>query len=901
MRITFLPYLWMLLLCAPSQAETPSTELLFSPDAVNLTPAAGTMADKARLQRLTDGTLIVAWHESVDATYAAWGLDGVVYAPRDIFIAASSDGGASWSDPINVSNTANLTDESVFYDRIGDGSGFTNFPGDSDKATVFSAGNNLVIIWNDTYCGAGIHGPARYQGSMGMIEVPYRCLYAARVTVSSGSMSLIGVDRLTDGTRDVKNEIARGTGAGFALAWQEDPAGLQLGEARGEGDGASGARVSRGTDIWYAWITKSEFADPAKPWHGPVAISDNFDYGTATVTGGGASRPIMAMTGSPAFALLAYEETKNSNGVDVGKYVRYHQFRFNAPPEHEAGVIVSTPTENGRRARILAASSPGDTHGTRMVLMWRQGEGIQGAPADFMVRVGSVPAGTDLGSVPNAGFRVEDLWPAVDPEDPLNNEPALNISGAELGDPASVDPVTDSKAHRAVLDGDFIYAAYVQDPNVMDDSDQYHLYVRWSDDGGSNWSAPMQASATMPASANIIEPRLIRTPGSGTSGTSEDIRNADVFVVAWGTGIIPENALEPVRDALFVTRTVDRGLSFERVQALERSRTAPNQTDEQIQLQLTPDGQKVYAVWIRRDAEQSDVIFSSAVGITPTADLSVAMDVSDATPDVGDAVVVSVRVANNGPHSATDLVLSIKLPPGLPLTSAMSNDGVCELAAALECALDPLGPGGSATLELSFIAGTRGTWPLAAAVSAWEQEPEPTDNSAEFVIEAVPNADVRLELAARTTAVKVGDILEVDYTIANSGPQTAEGLVATFTLPAYATLSVPSNCVEAGEMLRCDVPDLLVDYEWKGTLVMHATSVGLVSIHAAAEPQENDPDLVNNTGLVSIVIETEKSMLTASGGGGGVGVLLPALLLLCLGWRRAMRAGELSATNGRWR
>ena len=254
MRTRILQHLWMLLICVAVQAEVPSTELLFSPEAVNLTPAAGTTANKARLLRLTDGTLVVAWHEGVKMTHDAWGLDGVLFAPRDIFIVASADGGLSWSDPINVSNTATQTDPSVLYDRHGDGSGLANFPGDSGKATVFASGKNLVVIWNDTYCGMGRHGPAQYKGPLGMIEVPYRCLYAARATVSAGNISLINVDRLTDGTRDVTNEVARGTGAGFALAWQEDPAGLQLGEARGEGHGASGAKASRGTDVWYAWI-----------------------------------------------------------------------------------------------------------------------------------------------------------------------------------------------------------------------------------------------------------------------------------------------------------------------------------------------------------------------------------------------------------------------------------------------------------------------------------------------------------------------------------------------------------------------------------------------------------------------------------------------------------------------
>ncbi len=888
MRTRFLPHLWMLILCVSSQAEAPQTELLFAPDAVNLTPAAGTTANKARLLRLTDGTLIVAWHEGVDTAYGAWSLDGVVYAPRDIFIVASPDGGVSWSNPVNVSNTGSLTDPAVFYDRTGDGAGLANFPGDSGKATLFAAGKNLVITWNDTYCGDGVHGPARYQGPLGMIEVPYRCLYAARVTVSSGNIKLIAVDRLTDGARDVKNEIARGTGAGFALAWQEDPAGLQLGEARGEGDGASGARVTRGTDIWYAWVTKSEFADAEKSWHGPVPISDNFDYENATVTGGGASRPIMAMTGSPAFALLVYEETKNSSGVDVGKYVRFHQFKFNAPPENDAGVIISTPGENGRRARVVAASSAGSTHGTRMVLMWRQGEGIQGAPADFMMRVGSVPPGTDLGSVPDAGFRVEDLWPAVDPDDPLNNEPGLNISGAELADPTSVDPLTNSKAHRAVLDGDFIYAAYLQDPNVENGSDQYQLFLRWSDDGGLNWSVPARVSTGVPESTNIIEPRLIRTPKGLDSGKPEDIRSADVFIVAWGTEIMPEDALEPIRDALFVTRTADRGVSFERIQALELSRTAADQTDEQIQLRVTPDGQNVYAIWIRRNGNESNVIFSSALGITPTADLSVAMDVSDTVRDVGDAVEVTVQIGNIGPHWATELQLSMDLPPGLLLTTATPSSGTCDLTPAMRCQFDDLAAGTSATLDLSLVAGTRGGWPLAAEVSAWELEPEPADNSAEVVIEAIPHADVLLALAARNTSVEVGEILEIDYEVSNSGPQTAEGIVVTLMIPSHAAVSVSSRCQQAGDMLTCAVPDLPIEETWKDTVVLHAASAGIAWITAIAASQEDDHDPDNNTGFTGVLVEAEKSAFTASasGGGGSSGVILPILLLLFLARRR---------------
>jgi uncharacterized repeat protein (TIGR01451 family) len=202
----------------------------------------------------------------------------------------------------------------------------------------------------------------------------------------------------------------------------------------------------------------------------------------------------------------------------------------------------------------------------------------------------------------------------------------------------------------------------------------------------------------------------------------------------------------------------------------------------------------------------------------------------------------------------------------------------------VKCDFDDLAAGTSATLKLSLVAGTRGAWPLAAMVSAWEQEPEPADNSAESVIEAIPNADVALDLAARTTSAKVGDILEVDYALSNSGPQTAEGIVVTFTLPANATASVSSGCEQAGDLLSCNVPDLLADDTWSDTVVLHAASAGLDWIYATAESQENDPDPDNNTGFASVLIEAEKSALTASGGGGG-GAALPILLLLCLARR----------------
>ncbi|MDH3811416.1 MAG: glycoside hydrolase, partial [Gammaproteobacteria bacterium] len=221
MRAIYCGLIGLLIHCFCFDYCLAATQLSFEPQVTILTSPESRSADKARIIRLTNGTLVAAWHEGIGAPDRAWTFAGVAHAPRDIFVRVSADDGVTWSDAVNVSGTAELTDVTVFYDPAGDGAGRVNFYGDSSKPTVMAAGNQLLITWNDSYCGPGQHGPARFAGPLGEIEVPYRCLYAARVTVAAGGVNIVAVDRITDASRDVANQVARATGAGFALAWQE--------------------------------------------------------------------------------------------------------------------------------------------------------------------------------------------------------------------------------------------------------------------------------------------------------------------------------------------------------------------------------------------------------------------------------------------------------------------------------------------------------------------------------------------------------------------------------------------------------------------------------------------------------------------------------------------------------
>ena len=126
---------------------------------------------------------------------------------------------------------------------------------------------------------------------LGIGEIPYSCLWAARgviVTqreldegvfdslvveddpttdedeskpVEVGDIIWYKPERLTSGRRDAYIPAAASArGAGFAIAWQEDPTGLRPGKGKGPGQGWSGAISNHKTDIWYSYLSYEDFA-----------------------------------------------------------------------------------------------------------------------------------------------------------------------------------------------------------------------------------------------------------------------------------------------------------------------------------------------------------------------------------------------------------------------------------------------------------------------------------------------------------------------------------------------------------------------------------------------------------------------------------------------------------------
>ncbi|MCB9876109.1 MAG: exo-alpha-sialidase [Planctomycetes bacterium] len=580
----------------------------------------GQEASKVKLVGLTntpggalDGRMIVTY---ADAGYAGlvWEPKGLEHAPSDIFVRYSDDGGISWSAPVNVSRTAHLHSASTDWD--GDGVDEIYW-GDSDKPTIFNHGLNVVVIWADKYVPEetwtwGQVGDNTVQGRAEYPDlatypnyrvVPFSAQYCA-ISNDGGTTWIYGdVNpplQLTYGRRDVAgNGGVRGVGGRWNLTWQEDPDGLQTGEAEGPGEGASGANTSKGTDVWYTW-TSDIVADPMALRTNRVPLTNNSSYdlsnnnGFPTVGAAGqienhaASRPnllLMNVGGGVYKAVVAYEETK---GIDVltGKTVQLHVFQYDLPQLFgtqnnafgSAGTQLTNLLENSRRVRLLSQQPNGVD--PALVVFWRQGVGDEGASADVMVRLSTT---VDEASVAAA---------------PLVNLSSYTetATSANLSDSTSLNPIENALAHRGVLRGPMLVLGYCYTPNGplarYTDLENYDFWVRRSLDGGATWLAPQNVTNLATTTINVKEPRIVGPPNTAGSDPA-------TFVIAWGTETnVYEGIGTIVPLDMFLTRTTDQGATFEPITPL----TATPAAEYESQIRVNGDCSRVYAVWNSHDS-----------------------------------------------------------------------------------------------------------------------------------------------------------------------------------------------------------------------------------------------------------------------------------------------------------
>ncbi|MDR1442344.1 MAG: DUF11 domain-containing protein [Bifidobacteriaceae bacterium] len=263
---------------------------------------------------------------------------------------------------------------------------------------------------------------------------------------------------------------------------------------------------------------------------------------------------------------------------------------------------------------------------------------------------------------------------------------------------------------------------------------------------------------------------------------------------------------------------------------------------------------------------------SVTTSVTALADLSVVKTSNKPTLGVSEAVIYTITVTNNGPSTATGVVLKDVLPGGVVLDSIDITDGVdgtCQDGAA-QCSINDMAPGETSQITVVGTTGAEGptTAVETATVSAATADPVTANNTATWT-HGSSQADLALAKTSSWEALggKAGPIagLTGSYTltVTNLGPNSAASPQVTDTIPDWLEIdaSLPSGCLASGQALSCSQSGALQDGDSLSYIIPvkidpYAPEHTPLANTATVTSVTPDPTDANNTSTVTDLVTT---------------------------------------------
>ena len=162
----------------------------------------------------------------------------------------------------------------------------------------------------------------------------------------------------------------------------------------------------------------------------------------------------------------------------------------------------------------------------------------------------------------------------------------------------------------------------------------------------------------------------------------------------------------------------------------------------------------------------------------------------------GNNLTYTITVANGGPSTANDVVVTDTLPGGVAL---VSTTGCAEdPAGAPTCTLGTIANGAfkQYTITVAVPASATGSLSNTAAVSSSTMLINTGDDMAVETTAVATEADLTVAKTDSVDPVVAGNDLAYTVTVSNSGPSDAQGVVVTDTLPGGVTLVSTTGCAE---------------------------------------------------------------------------------------------------------
>src|SRR5918994_474240 len=286
-----------------------------------------------------------------------------------------------------------------------------------------------------------------------------------------------------------------------------------------------------------------------------------------------------------------------------------------------------------------------------------------------------------------------------------------------------------------------------------------------------------------------------------------------------------------------------------------------------------------------RDLRNNRDSQAAVIGSPPVADLAVYQDTANEIVGAGERFSYFLSVENEGPATAHAVTLTDELPDSVTYVSAKGLP-CSEASGTVTCTAAELDVGGSAEVELIVEASEEvGSVVNEATVAAATEDFDLSNNRSSLETRLGIGADLNLAAHGDEHA-ELGEPVHFFVSVWNDGPQTADEIVVTDTLPAgvellsatpdagscspptgreltcsigtlaaldeveieivAATMDTGGSCTFASGIVSCDVGDLGADEIVDITLTVRPESQGRVvnsaEVSALAGPADPVPE-----------------------------------------------------------
>ena len=159
----------------------------------------------------------------------------------------------------------------------------------------------------------------------------------------------------------------------------------------------------------------------------------------------------------------------------------------------------------------------------------------------------------------------------------------------------------------------------------------------------------------------------------------------------------------------------------------------------------------------------------AGINVLPVADLAIEKLVNKENPNYGDKITWTLRVVNNGPNAASNVVVYDKLPAQLKFIKSSDDKNFN----GEYWHVGQLNVGEVRQLTVQCMVMASGKIMNSAKVWSDDYDPNPDNNHAQKAVSVAPASDLAITKIASKYKYSVGDVVSYMIEVVNNGPDTA--------------------------------------------------------------------------------------------------------------------------------